>query len=402
MPRKPVRDKYDAVLDFAPSRAVPSVAYVLVKQTYRIGERGCVLDAAQPLVHDLRDDTLQPRLPPGSDFWIQKQATDVVVQGSAFAPNGRPIRSMTASVTVGKAAKRINVFGNRRLEWRSDGTPVIPYPETFIDMPLTYENAYGGIDVRMDMAPPQSPEELVKFDLLDYPGIYPRNLHGKGYLVRPEPIPGALMPNLENPRDLLTADRLFVRDPRLWYRQPFPWCFDWTNAVMFPRMAYLGLSPCFPPPSDVSLPEVAQGILPANFKQAYSPSLDAADSWPAIFYQEASLGMSFTALSAGIPMAVEGMHPERARIAWQLPSPPSIQVLFEGKRVPATIRLTNCVITPADLRMCLVYAAVIAEMPRVFIPGVHKEIPFLAVIDGDRPLAYAPPVPILEQLEGKG
>src|ERR1035438_2400160 len=125
MPRKPARDRYDAVLDFAPLRAVPEVAYVLIKQTYRIGETGCVLDTPSPLVHDLRDDTLQPRLPPGSDFWIQKQATDVIVQGSAFAPGGRPVRHMTASAIIGQATKRVSVFGNRFLEWRSDGVPLI-------------------------------------------------------------------------------------------------------------------------------------------------------------------------------------------------------------------------------------------------------------------------------------
>jgi hypothetical protein len=402
MPRKPVRDRYDAVLDFAPLRAVPELAYILIKQTYRIGETGCVLDAPSPLVHDLRDDTLQPRLPPGSDFWIQKQAADVIVQGSAFAPGGRPVRHMTASAIIGKATKRVSVFGNRFLEWRSDGTPVIPHPEPFTEIPLTYENAFGGIDVRMEMAPPNSPEEFLEFDILDYPGIYPRNLHGKGYLVLPDVMPGALMPNLENPRDLLTADRLIVRDPRMWYRQPFPWCFDWTNAVMFPRMAYLGLSPRFPPPADASLPEIALGMLPRDFARAYSPRLDQSDSWPAVFYQEASLGMSFTDLTAGTPILIEGMHPDRPRLEWQLPPAPVVQVFMEGKRVPAIVRLTNCVITPAELKMCVVYTALVTEMPRVFIPGVHKEIPFLAVINGDRPLAYEPPVPVLELLEKKG
>jgi Uncharacterized protein conserved in bacteria (DUF2169) len=401
MPREPVRDRYDAVLDFAPLRAVPDIAYVLVKQTYKIGEQRCGLDAPLPLMHDLRDDSLQPRLPPGSDFWIQKQATDVIVQGSAFAPD-RPIRQMTAAVTVGAVAKRVSVFGNRTLEWRSDGTPVIPQPEPFIELPLTYENAFGGIDARMEMAPPKSSEEFLEFDLFDYPGIYPRNLHGKGYLVLPEPLPGALMPNLENPRDLLTADRLIVRDPRLWYRQPLPWCFDWTNALMFPRMAYLGLSPRFPPPSDGSLPEVAAGMLPRDFPRIYSPRLDESDSSPAAFYQEASLGMTFAQLTAGTPIVIEGMHPEKPRLEWQLPPPPSIQVFMEGRRVPAIIRLTNCVITPAQSRMCLVYAALVSEMPRVLIPGVHKEISFRAVIDGDRPLDYEPPVPLMEQMENRG
>jgi hypothetical protein len=400
MTRAAVRDRYDAVLDFAPLRAVPEVAYALVKQTYKIVGDRCVLDQPEPLAHDLRDDALEPRLPPGSDFWFQKEATDVVVQGSAHAHWGRPVREMTVGVTVGEATKSVRVFGERMLEWRGDGTPIIPEPEPFTEIPLTYANAYGGIDPRLEMQAPRNPDGLREFDLCDYPGLYPRNLHGRGYLVEHGPLPLFKMPNLENPNDLLTSRRLVVGDPALWYKQPLPWCFDWTNAVMFPRMVYIGLAPRFPPPVSSALPEIESGILSTDYQAKYL-SLDESESVPAEYYQEASFGMTFSNLAPGTPIVLEGMHPDRPSIVLRLPAPPSIDLFVGGSQVPAIITLTNCVISPADERMCLVYAALVTDMPRVFIPGVHKEIPFKAAIDGDAPLEYESPLPVLEQLEAR-
>jgi hypothetical protein len=101
----------------------------------------------------------------------------------------------------------------------------------------------------------------------------------------------------------------------------------------------------------------------------------------------------------GTPFVIEGMHPEKPQLTFKLPPPPAIQLFMEGRSVPATVTLSNCVITPAESRLSLTYVAVVTEMPRVFIPGVHKEIPFTAVIDGDTPFAYEPPEPLLEQLE---
>jgi Uncharacterized protein conserved in bacteria (DUF2169) len=398
MSRKLARDRYDAVLDFAPARSIPELAYLIVKQTFKIGRGSCVLTTPEPLAHDIRDDKLEPRFPPGSDFWTQKEATDVVVRGSAFAPGGRPTRSMTISVSVGDFTKSICVFGERILEWRSDGRPRIPEAEPFTEMPLTYANAYGGIDPRPKMEAPKSPEEFLEFDLFHYPGLYPRNHFGKGYLVEHGPLPGFPLPNLENPADLLTEQRLVVGDPRLWYRQPTPWCYDWTNPVMFPRQAYLGLSPHFPPPADQSLPEIAAGILPADYAEQFGADRDDP-SPPAEFYQEASQGMHFKALAAGTPIRIDGMDPVFERIEFRLPASPPIQLFLEGNELPTTTSLSNCVITPAESRLELVYVCVATELPRVFIPGVHKHIPFRAVIDGDSPLDYETPIPNLERLE---
>jgi hypothetical protein len=399
MPRTPARDTYDAALDFYPPKNVPEAAYALVKMTYRIQQGRCVLDKPTPLAHDIRDESLVPRLPPGSDFWIQKTATDVVIQGSAFAPDARPVGQMSCCARVGDRAKHVKVFGERVLGWRGDGTPVIPSPQPFLEMPLTYEHAYGGTDGRVPVKLPTTMEELQRFDILDHPGLYPRNLHGKGYLVVAQKAEGAVMPNLEDPSDLLGESRLFVRDPAQWFRQPLPWCFDWTNALMFPRMALMGFVPKFPPPTDRSLPEVARNLLPPDYPKNYGTSFNPNRLLPALFYQEASIGMIFPDLKPGTPMSVEGMHPSMPTLSWTLPRPPAIQLILEGKPLTARVQLSNCVVKPSEELLTLVYSAVATTMHRVFVPGIHKVIPFSVVVDGDRPLVYEAPVPVAERLQ---
>jgi hypothetical protein len=72
---------------------------------------------------------------------------------------------------------------------------------------------------------------------------------------------------------------------------------------------------------------------------------------------------------------------------------------MEGQAVVADIQLSQCVILPDRLQLQLTYAALVVDMPRVFIPGVHKHIPFRVAIDGDAPIEYETPTPVLEQLE---
>jgi len=397
--RKPARDTYDAVLDFHPLNALPEMAYVLIKFTHKVHPDGrTVMHAPEPLQHDLRDDTLEPRLPPGSDFWPHKLATDVVVRGAAFAPEGTPTTQMTCSARVGDRLKEVRVFGSRRVEWRGPGQPVIAAPEPFTKVSMTYDNAYGGIEVRLPMKLPQNIEELRRFDITDHPGIYPRNLHGKGYLVLPEPAEGALMPNLEDPRDLLTPRRLLVGDPTLWHQQPMPWCFDWTNPLMFPRMAYYSFAPPHPIPPEARLPDVDRGFLPADWRERFGTRPHPDRPLPAWAFQEASLGMIFPTLTPGTPVAIGGMSPDRPTMTFSIPSPPRLDVNIDGQvRVMAPL-LTACVVTPEDGLVRLTYLARISDPPRVFVPGLHKEIPFSVKIGGDAPLVYQAPVPVEERV----
>ncbi len=398
MTRVPARPQYDAVVGLDPRSATePMFAFALVKLTYEIRGTAAVLGQPEPLLHDFwSDENLEPRFPPGSDYWLDKQSTDVVVRGSACAPSGRPTPSMFVSAQVGRTTKRIAVFGKRLVEW-SQGRPRLGRPEPFTEMPLLYQNAYGGLDNRVPI-PAELEEDYMRTVALgmqfDHPGLYPRNPVGKGYLVMPDPIDGVEVPNLEDPTNMLTAERLIVRKPELWYRQPMPWCFEWTVGPTFPRYLFLGVDAWFPPPDDASLPEVQRGFIPAQLHRRLEKDHDLAVG----YRQEASLGMVVSAPLSGQPVTLAGMHPEEPTIAFTIPPAPSIEIEVEGERSALPPLLTNLVLFPAERKFTAVYCAKTKSLQRVFIPGIHNNIPIAARINRDAPIRYQSPPTIHDRL----
>lgn len=397
--RQPVRSDYDAVIDLLPRILSDSVAYALVKRTYAIRGERCVLREAEPLHYDLRDEEAKPRLVPGTDFWPVKQATDFVVQGSAHARGGRPVEDMLVSVTVDGRRKRVAVHGEREITWNGHGVPHIGLPQPFTEMPLTWENAYGGIDFRVPIPEMDGPGQQIVLDV-DHPGLYPRNPFGRGYLVEPGEVPGMTMPTLEDPSDRLTADRLVVRDPRLWYQQPMPWCYDWTHPVMFPRIVFVGggADAWYPGPEDTEMPEVARGLLEPGYRSKLGGDAGIFSDERQRFLQGASHGFTFTELSAEARVTLKGLHPERAVLDFELPRAPKLALLMEGKRKRITPRLHHVVCRPAEERLTMVWG-VSAKLPRTFLPGIHKHIPIALCVEEDAPVEYATPTPVRERIE---
>lgn len=386
--RIPARETYDAVLELGPWEGTRPTAYVLVKRTFAITGRRCVPAPPLPLLNDPRDERLSPRLPAGVDFWPSKAATDFVVRGAAYTPGGRPATLMLVEASVGPASKRIAVFGRREIRWTAGGRPIIDDPEPFTVMPIVWELAYGGTDPRVELPDELSFQQLAMAWMgTDHPGTYPRNPLGKGYLVDLAPLHGAELPNLEDPLDLLTPERLLTGDPALWYRQPLPACFDFVPPLAFPRHLGFGPSvePWFPAPDDDRLPEVRLGVLPPGYRGAR-----ASGKLPRLA-QEAPPGFVLDAVRGGEMVRIEGMHAELPRIEFALPGPPSVEFMVEGCRVPVGPRTHTIVVEPAAERVAVVYGATV-DLPRTFIPGIHKYIPIAVTIDGDRPIEYqAPP-----------
>lgn len=400
MSRTPVRDLYDAIVDFEPKKKgeIPGYAYALVKVTYEVKASRAVVGKPDPLMFDIyRDATLTPRFPPGSDFWVYKTATDVVIQGAAHAPGGRPAASMEVVARVGRSGKRIAVFGRREIGTTTDGRIRIGRPEPFVEMPIIYANAYGGLDPRVPIPESQRTKymSMAKLGLVfDHPGGYPRNLIGKGYFVYPEPLKGAEMPNLEDPDDLLSPERMAVRSPELWYKQPLPWCFEWTRALMFPRELYAGFDAWFPCKDDSLLPEVRRRFIPARLAQ----TMKDRKVYHPDYYQEASLGMCVREPLAGQPISISGMNPDEQMVSFGMPPDPLIEIDVEGRKTPVKPLLTNLVIRPAERKVCAVYLAKTADLPRSFIPEVHKVIPISVQVNRDKPINYEAPPTVRDRL----
>lgn len=84
---------------------------------------------------------LAKALPPETplDMVLPKTAGEFVVSGSAFAPDGVPVQTITTSVRLGAVTKRLSAVGERHIE---DGVPTQPRP--FVEMPMGWDRSYGG------------------------------------------------------------------------------------------------------------------------------------------------------------------------------------------------------------------------------------------------------------------
>lgn len=122
---------------------------VAVKATYDIGDDGSVALAEKQLdclllpEHHGEDGVSSLRY--DADVVGPKPTTDIVLNGTAYAPQGRPTTSFLVSLRVGTVRKVLKVVGNR--SWKQGVLGRTPSAtEPVAQVPLVYERAYGGFD----------------------------------------------------------------------------------------------------------------------------------------------------------------------------------------------------------------------------------------------------------------
>jgi len=79
-----------------------------------------------------------------ADYAPVKHRCDVLLNGSAYAPGGKPARRVQVGLKLGSLVKTFYVTGDRY--WRAE--PVIRpgQPNEFSVMPISYDKAFGGVD----------------------------------------------------------------------------------------------------------------------------------------------------------------------------------------------------------------------------------------------------------------
>jgi hypothetical protein len=83
------------------------------------------------------------------DFAPRKHRCDVLLNGSAYAPAGRQVTRQQVSLRVGPMTKSFEVVGDR--VWRAGiGGITASAPTPFVQMPLSYDRAFGGADRRSE------------------------------------------------------------------------------------------------------------------------------------------------------------------------------------------------------------------------------------------------------------
>lgn len=207
---------------------------VLIKHTYDIAPGGRCTRATvdKKLVPgDVHyDDPMNSTVCFESDFVPFKLATDVVLNGRAYAPRGQRVTMLTASLIIGRHRKDLLVLGDRVARYHGKQDAVFTDPQPFETMDLRYERAYGGVDIYSE------PKMQC---------VYPRNHLGRGYVVAntKRSVENLPLPNFEDPKDQLTPARLCAGDFMNWERQPVPQGFGWTMKMWCPRSSYAGVMP---------------------------------------------------------------------------------------------------------------------------------------------------------------
>lgn len=207
---------FAAKIMLLPDRGGIDTLFTVVKATFTIGESLGIADEQVPIVlaDEYHGEPATSGIRAVSDVSIGKLGTDVVINGSAWAPDERPTWQMDVSAVVGPLTKRARVFGDR--VWKE--TPaggVIEWAAPFVRMPLVWERAFGGTDTT-----PKGPT------------AEPRNPAGTGFRAADgaKPIAGMPLPNVEDATALVSS----VKDA------PPPAGFGAIASHWLPRRAYAG------------------------------------------------------------------------------------------------------------------------------------------------------------------
>lgn len=215
---------------------------VVVKGTFRTDDRGRLqlADEQRPLcfTDEHHGDPESSSVRYEGEFARVKPLTDVVVVGKAVAPGGRPVPELTVRLEVAGRAKDAVAVGERR--WvRALGGLVASEPVPFVEMPLTFDRAFGGQDDS------RGPGDVA---------AERRNLSGVGFHAHrgAREIEGTPLPNVEDPRQRISTPR----------DRPAPVGFGFAGRTWKPRIDHAGTY-------DARWREDVCPFLPKDFDERY-------------------------------------------------------------------------------------------------------------------------------------
>lgn len=150
-----------------------------------------------------------------ADSYVYKPYADIVVNGSAYAPDRRPVNALNVALRVGRYEWAMRITGDRRwlFPTRAVLVPLMSDIEPFVQVPLRYERSFGGFD---HLARKWCPENPI----------------GKGFIGRKtrESVHESHLPNIEDPLDLINS----------WDDQPRTVGWGFVRKDWAPRSALSG------------------------------------------------------------------------------------------------------------------------------------------------------------------
>jgi hypothetical protein len=211
----------EAGLTVATDKDARDHCVVVVKGTFVVGRNGepSPAETQEPVVAtDVHyGDPATTGIQYECEFAMVKPRADVILNGQAVAPQGKPVQELTVALEIGSSRKEIRVVGDRRWERGILGFSASD-PVPFVTMPLVFERAFGGSD--QSHANPK------------HHGAEVRNLVGVGFHKNPDPatIDGQPLPNLEHPRHRMWS----------WSDTPTPVGYGTIGRNWQPRVKYAG------------------------------------------------------------------------------------------------------------------------------------------------------------------
>lgn len=333
---------------------------VLVKRTYDIVPDGictrAVIDtkivAGDQHFADPQNSTVQYE----ADFVPYKLATDVVLNGHAYAPHGQATEEFLASLTIGAHHKEILVIGDRESRFREGADPQFTDPKPVLKQSLRYEFAYGGVDVFSD------PHVQT---------IYGRNHLGRGFVItnNRQTVDKLPLPNLEDPQDRLTPERLCVGHFMHWERQPMPQGFGWFSKYWQPRAGMAGIMPA-DRAFEREMRAAYRTLVPKEqlpmFDQTGLPDMDFR------FFNGASPGLAVPYLRGDETITASHLAP-RARVQFTLPGDTPQIGLDIGQGMKTTpARLHTVMIRLDERQIDLVWRSGFPYPGRDWLPQMQK------------------------------
>lgn len=325
-----------------------------------------------------------------TDLWLDKPMTDVVVRGHAWNHARRP--SFAAALRVGRhPVKQLVVHGERTCRLSKMGRIEFSHPTTVDRVPLTYAFAYGGVDraaearigfPELELAPSLPPEQREAAMAALNPFRYPRNPTGLGFLV--DDTPAALdmlkLPQLEDPDDMLTPERLVVSDPWHWPLQPIPASLDWLPHTFFPRVGWFGHTPDWDS-EDIGhhflqFPEIRLGHAT---REIFELTDDLNVRFDRLALQGASLGLRLGPLMGDERVTLKNLHIEIPTWTLHLPGERPHLAIDDraGGLTKLRPRLHSIIIEPDVWQVSMVWVGITAARRPYLIDELAK-MPFLA------------------------
>lgn len=333
---------------------------VLVKRSYDIvpGKKCVRAESDQKLISgDVHyGDPMGSSVKLESDFVPFKVATDVVLNGTAYAPNEKPTETMSVSLKIGEFYKELRIMGDRVCRYREKSNPLFTDPVPFMSMEMCYERAYGGVDIYSD---------------LNTPCAYARNHLGKGYVITnsKKTVESLPLPNIEDPNDLLTPERLCVGHFMYWERQPMPQGFGWFPKYWQPRASLAGVLPADRTIEQELRKAYASAIPPEQrelYEQTKLPDMDFR------FFNGASQGLALSFLKGAEEVRLMNLVPE-CEISFQLPGDqPSIGLdIGMGLQQPEVV-LHTVMIRTEDRQVDLVWRGAVLYSGPDWLPQMKQ------------------------------